>query len=85
MNNFSVKIVGSECGNSPEVPIETLNDASAKYRAFIAENGLGASGAGSCYILQNKKIVAHVSYNGKVWEGKSWTPDAKPIFDPMEK
>jgi len=40
-DSFTVKIVGSECGNSPEVPIETLNDASAKYRAFIEQNGLG--------------------------------------------
>lgn len=77
---FTVKIVNSECGNSPEFPIQTLNDASAKYRAFIESNGLGASGAGSCYILHNGGIVAHVSYNGKVWEGKRWTENAKQLF-----
>jgi len=38
---LTVQIVNSAIGNSPAVPIETLNDASAKYRAFIEQNGLG--------------------------------------------
>ena len=79
---LTVKIVGSDMGDSPEVPINTLNDASAKYRAFIEENGLGASGAGRCLIMQSGKVVGRVSYNGKVWEGNTHTPNATPIFQP---
>lgn len=77
-------IVGSAVGNSDFIPLTTLNDASAAFRAFCDENGFGARDAGDCQIWQGNKIVAHVSYNGKVWEGETWTRDAKPIFDPYQ-
>lgn len=81
-NQMTVQIVGSAAGKSLEVPIQTLNDASAKYRAFLDENGFGSRDGGCCYIKHGGKIVAHVSHNGKVWEGKKYVPDAKPIFTP---
>jgi len=77
-------IVGSAVGNSEFIPMTTLNDASTAFRAFCDANGFGARDAGDCQIWQGDKIVAHVSYNGKVWEHATKTRDAKPIFDPME-
>jgi hypothetical protein len=32
--------------------------------------------------LSTGSTVAHVSWNGKVWPGEQWTPDAKPIYEP---
>lgn len=32
--------------------------------------------------LSTGSTVAHVSWNGKVWPGEQWTPDAKPIYIP---
>lgn len=83
---FECVIVGSEVGSCPPVPMTTLNEASIAYRAFCDANFLGASGAGRCLIKQGGKTVAHVSYNGRVWEGngRKFNPDAKPIFDPRQ-
>lgn len=75
-------IVGSVLGNSEFVPMTTLNEASAAYRAFIEAHCLGASEAGECLIYHGNKVVAHVSYNGRVWEGEGYNPNAKPIFEP---
>lgn len=38
-----------------------------------------------CDLLDNKgNVVAHVSYNGRVWAGnrKGWQTGAAPLFDP---
>ena len=66
----------------PPVPLEAINDASALYRAFITEHNLGSSQAGVALIKTGELRVARVSYNGKVWEGDSWNPNAKPIYEP---
>ena len=80
-----VVIVGSDLGDSEFIPITTLNEASARYRAFIEANNLGGSQAGSCHIYSGGQIVAHVSYNGRVWgrpSPRDWQPGDKPIYDP---
>ena len=75
-------IVGSDFGDSEFVPITTLNEASARYRAFIIANNLGASQAGQCLIYSENQVVAHVSYNGRVWEGEHWHPGQVELFNP---
>lgn len=77
-------IIGSAVGNSEFIPITTVNQASAAFRAFCAENGFGARDAGSCKIYAGGKQVGYVSYNGRVWEGREadWKSGATPIFDP---
>ena len=77
-----VVIVGSDLGDSEFIPITTLNEASARYRAFIEANNLGGSQAGSCHIYSGGQIVAHVSYNGRVWAGASWHPGQVELFNP---
>ena len=75
-------IIGSAVGDSEFIPCTTLNQCSAAYRAFLNENDLGSRDAGSCYIYSGNKIVAHVSYNGKVWEGEHYILNAEPLFKP---
>lgn len=79
---MTLHVTKTALGNAPVVEITTLNQASAIYRAFIEQNDLGGRDAGIALIKHQGKVVAHVSYNGRVWEGKSWTPDSKPIFEP---
>jgi len=75
-------VVDSAIGNSEFVPIKTLNEASAFYRNFLDENGFGARDGGICYIYHGNKVVPRVSYNGRVWDGENYQPNATPIFDP---
>jgi hypothetical protein len=81
---MQIEIKGSALGSCPPVPFKTLNEASVAYRAFIEQNGLGSRDAGACYIRDGGKVVAHVSYNGKVWAGKEWDGKAEPLFVPGE-
>jgi hypothetical protein len=48
------------------------------------EQGLGNSTFPRMTIvnLESCETVAHVSWNGKVWPGEQWTPDAKPLYEP---
>lgn len=78
----TLQVLRSAVGNSPVTPFETLNQASALYRAFIAKNGFGASEAGECVIRDGAKVVARISYNGKVWAGREYVAGAQPIFQP---
>lgn len=79
---LQIVVLNSAVGNSEFFPIKTLNQASAFYRRFCEVNGFGARDAGRCEIWDETKCVAHVSYNGKVWEGQFWDSNAKPIFVP---
>ncbi len=51
------------------VSVNDLNDASAKFSFFRDANNLGASDLlGKCGdVMEGKKLVATVSYNGRVW------------------
>lgn len=83
-------IIGSAFGDVPPIEVETVNQASRLYRAFIDKNDFGASEAGSCLLEQDGQTIGHVSYNGKVWSGAEWDgrgaymPDT-PVFNPYDK
>lgn len=58
----------------PAVPVASVADAAAKwciYRETLAQSGeeYGCSQIGNGGIVrQGKKIVARISYNGRIWE-----------------
>lgn len=79
---LNLQVIRSAAGKSPMIPIGTLNDASAIYREFIESNGFGASEAGQCLITRGNEVVAHVSYNGKVWAGKPSFEARELLFQP---
>lgn len=64
------------------LPFAGLKETSQVYRETIDRLGLGASQTPRCEILDGDTVVAHVSYNGKVWAGARWEPGATPLFDP---
>lgn len=62
--------------------VATLREASQRVRDFIDSHGLGASdwcGTGAGMITENGKVIARVSYNGRVWSA-----DGKDIEIPLE-
>ena len=58
----------------PAVPVASVADAAAKWNAYLsalAQNmeDYGCSKVGNGGIVrQGKKIVARISYNGRIWE-----------------
>jgi len=90
-----MKVILSSCGNPDygqvasrslpgvrrrTVAITTLAEAAAVCRAYIIEHQLGSGNwSGGDVIDDEAVVVAHVSYNGRVWPATEWTPDTQPI------
>jgi hypothetical protein len=80
------------CRRLPGTPADTkveiidYADASAKCRAYIEDHELGGGNWTGGDIFDGQAIIAHVSYNGRVWPGKhgSWTPGTKPLWPSLE-
>lgn len=64
--------------------VKNYAEASGVWCEMRDENGFGSSDMPSLTIvdLNTGATVAHVSYNGRVWPGASWKPDAKPLYEP---
>ncbi len=64
----------------------SMEEASALYEGLRDTSGLGASRLpeGRIYDLSDSKPqwVAHVSYNGRVWQGRRWSEGSVCLFDP---
>lgn len=77
----------SAVGDSEPFVFKTLNEASAAYMAFLTKNDLGGREAGRCVIRKGfdrrAEVVAHVSFNGRVWAGeaRNWTPKTELLFE----
>lgn len=59
-------------------PVNTLEQASQVCRQYIQDNNLGGGNwtGGNVYDVTGK-IVAHVSYNGRIWESPDWSEGVK--------
>ena len=64
-----------DSGKKQRVTVADLADASKVCRTFIERNDLGGGNWTGGEITKDGKVVAHVSYNGRVWDGRSkdWT------------
>ena len=63
--------------------VSSYAEASRVCRDYIVENELGGGNWTGGQILDGAgHAVAHVSYNGRVWEGEagSWTPETREIL-----
>lgn len=57
-----------------EVTVNTFKEASVAARTWILENELGGGNIGDLKVYEGKKLVALISYNGRVWTTeKEWT------------
>jgi len=64
--------------------VDSMQDASEKWEAFRDETGVGSSEVSNLPIFdQTGKQVAYVSYNGKVWRGDDYVPNAEPVYVPI--
>lgn len=48
-------------------------------------SGLGASRFGTGEVLEESgQVIAHISYNGRLWPPLPWTPDMQPLAEAPE-
>ena len=66
-------------------PVNTLQEAAQKCREYIDENDLGGGNwsGGDVYDI-NGKVIAHVTYNGRVWNTSSYDDKNKKEFTGAE-
>ncbi len=68
------------CEKNKTVKVESFKEASEACTKFIGDNDLGSGNwAGGQITDDSGKVIAHVSYNGRVWEGEMWTSTCKEI------
>lgn len=60
-----------------KVSVKSIDEARKRVIDFISENDLGSGNWTGGQIYQNGKPIAHISYNGKVWEGKQGSSNYK--------
>ena len=73
--------LGSEDLPNREVACATLAEASLELRNFVEYYGLGASQLSKeCGTVKDMTggVVAHVSYNGRLWGPKGWPEELSP-------
>ena len=66
------------------VPVADLAAASLACRRYIAESGLGGSEWRGGAVHDGKRLVARVSYNGRVWGPGPWAPGQSPLLEPSD-
>ena len=54
------------------VEVSSFSEASKISREYIDNNGLGSGNWAGGEIYKGGIIIAHVSYNGRVWEGAEY-------------
>jgi hypothetical protein len=62
--------------------VASFEEASRAVRKFIGNKGASQCPRGMGLIADGGKIVAHVSYNGRVWAGREWKSGDTPLYDP---
>lgn len=65
----------------PKMTASDFADASAKYSVVRDASGEGGSTFRDGIIKQDGKIVARISYNGRVWPVGEWSPGMTPLYD----
>ena len=65
--------------NIPEVtvPVKDIDEAKLKVREFIDQHNLGSGNWSGGQIYKDGKPIAHISFNGRVWEGEVGNTDYK--------
>lgn len=56
------------------VSVASLQEASKVCKDFIEESDLGGGNWTGGQVFENGSQIAHISYNGRVWEGKENAP-----------
>jgi hypothetical protein len=82
--NSSIKAMFLRVGGKA-YEVASFAQASQMFCIARDKNGEGASNTPSPLIVDDSgSVIAHISYNGRVWPGDAWTADAIPLYDNRE-
>jgi len=56
------------CNEDTLIEVNTFKEASILCRQYISENNLGSGNWAGGEIFEGAKVIAQVSYNGRVWQ-----------------
>lgn len=74
--------IGIKRGLPVGATVASFKDASEAVRKAIGNRG--ASQIKHRFLIADGgEIVAHVSYNGRVWAGTEWQSGMVPLYDPI--
>lgn len=66
-----------------EIEVVDFKQASYVYSLARDKSGQGASKFPNGKLTDNKgNVIAHISYNGKVWQGEQWKSGTEPLYNP---
>lgn len=66
-------------GSRLTVKVADLTEASERYSEARDASGEGASTFREGRVFDGNKVVARISYNGRIWADKEWSPGDRPI------
>ena len=63
------------------IPVTDFAEASRVYSDMRDASGLGASRFRDGKIVEGRKTIGRVSYNGRVWRPGEWRQGEQPLYD----
>jgi hypothetical protein len=82
--NSSIRAMFLQVGGKA-YQVVSFAQASQMFCIARDQHGEGASNTPSPLIVDDAgSVIAHISYNGRVWQGDAWTVDAIPLYDNRE-
>ena len=91
MYSIKTEVCGNpDYGQNPNKPPYGVKVKTIKANTFAelldkvvewqSDNDIGGGNWMQPALLLNGQVVGYMSYNGKVWADKSWTPNTKQIY-----
>jgi len=65
---------------STQLKAKNFEDLKTKVRKWMYVNDIGGGNWQDPPLLVDGEVVGYMSYNGKVWADRSWTPETRQIY-----
>ena len=62
------------------IKANTFDDLLDQVRAWISDNDIGGGNWMNPALSIHGAVVGYMSYNGKVWASRSWSPETRQIY-----
>ncbi len=70
-------------GPDLRVEVADFQQAARLFRKWVELNHLGGGNVGPTQLVDDHgKIVAYISYNGRIWSTGKWVEHAVPLYEP---
>jgi hypothetical protein len=63
-----------------QIKAKNFDELSEKVRDWIGDNDIGGGNWMNPALYVHGEVVGYMSYNGKVWADRSWSPETRQIY-----